>query len=339
MTSHAPASGKKETPVTNEKRRSRLPSSETILRSGPPTACLHYLLADCALSEGSPRLGKFEGRHRLATNNEAEYEALLAGLTVARELGARFLAIKSDSQLIVKQVAVTYQAKGNNMFAYLEKVQQAIKAFQMLQKRILSFSQIVDHKGDLIGKCIENVLIEWGIDKVFTITVDNETSNTTAIGYVIRKLNSWQDDGTVLEGKFYGSSGRGAKETDDMFSIGVGGGASDDLELGRLKATDKEDSLWGMKQQEQDITKGKSEVDLYLLERAEKLNERFDVLAWWKNSIVKFLILSMVTRDVFAMPISTVASESAFSTGGHILDPFRSSLTSKIVNGLILTGN
>ena len=121
--------------------------------------------------------------------------------------------------------------------------------------------------------------------------------------------------------------------------FGVGGRTTDDLELGRLKATDKEDSLWGMKQQEEDINKGKSEVDLYLLERAEKLNDRFDVLAWWKNSLVKFPILSMIARDVFAMPVSTVASESAFSTGGRILDPFRSSLTPKIVEGLILTGN
>ncbi|KAK2639889.1 hypothetical protein Ddye_027684 [Dipteronia dyeriana] len=71
-----------------------------------------------------------------------------------------------------------------------------------LQKRILSFSQIVDQKGDSIGKCIENVLLEWGIDKVFTITVDNATANTTAIGYEIRKLNSWQDDGAVLGGKY-----------------------------------------------------------------------------------------------------------------------------------------
>ena len=32
--------------------------------------------------------------------------------------------------------------------------------------------------------------------------MDNATANTTAIGYVIRKLNSWQDDGAVLEGKY-----------------------------------------------------------------------------------------------------------------------------------------
>ncbi|KAL5854842.1 hypothetical protein ACOSQ4_004644 [Xanthoceras sorbifolium] len=66
------------------------------------------------------------------------------------------------------------------------------------QKKILSFSQIVDYSGDSIGRFIEKVLLEWGIDKVFTITVDNATANTTAIGYVRRKLNSWQVDGAIL---------------------------------------------------------------------------------------------------------------------------------------------
>ncbi|KAL5839638.1 hypothetical protein ACOSQ4_012246 [Xanthoceras sorbifolium] len=71
-----------------------------------------------------------------------------------------------------------------------------------LQKRILSFSQIVYHSGDSIGRCIEKVLLEWGIDKVFTITVDNATANTTAMGYVRRKLNNWQVDGAILGGKY-----------------------------------------------------------------------------------------------------------------------------------------
>ncbi|KAK0585960.1 hypothetical protein LWI29_036977 [Acer saccharum] len=52
---------------------------------------------------------RFEFR---ATNDEAKYEVLLAGLNAARELGAQFPAIKSDSQLIVNQVAGSYQAKG-----------------------------------------------------------------------------------------------------------------------------------------------------------------------------------------------------------------------------------
>ena len=47
----------------------------------------------------------------------------------------------------------------------------------------------------------------------------------------------------------------------------------------------------------------------------------------------------MVARDVLAIPVSTMASESAFSTGGRILDPFRSSLSPKVVEALGCTQN
>ena len=50
-------------------------------------------------------------------------------------------------------------------------------------------------------------------------------------------------------------------------------------------------------------------------------------------------MLSKIARDVLAVPISTVASESAFSTGGHILDPFRSSLSPFMVQNLVCARN
>ncbi|KAL9241078.1 hypothetical protein vseg_015229 [Gypsophila vaccaria] len=42
-----------------------------------------------------------------------------------------------------------------------------------------------------------------------------------------------------------------------------------------------------------------------------------------------------MVRDVLSIPVSTVASESEFSTGGRILDPFRRFLTTKMVEGLV----
>ncbi|KAL5555089.1 hypothetical protein UlMin_037325 [Ulmus minor] len=56
-----------------------------------------------------------------ATNNQAEYEALLSGLRLAKEVSARHLTIYSDSQLVVSQVNSEFQAKGEKMASYLEK--------------------------------------------------------------------------------------------------------------------------------------------------------------------------------------------------------------------------
>ncbi|GFS42902.1 hypothetical protein Acr_00g0082420 [Actinidia rufa] len=54
-----------------------------------------------------------------ATNNEAEYKALLAGLRVATELGAQSLEVFSDSQLVINQVQGDYLTKDSRMIAYL----------------------------------------------------------------------------------------------------------------------------------------------------------------------------------------------------------------------------
>ncbi|KAL4565516.1 hypothetical protein LXL04_029614 [Taraxacum kok-saghyz] len=58
---------------------------------------------------------------------------------------------------------------------------------------------------------------------------------------------------------------------------------------------------------------------------------------WWRLNSVKFPILSEVAKLVLAMPISTVASESAFSTGGRVIDATRSSLTHVTAEALICT--
>ncbi|CAN1331807.1 Putative AC transposase [Linum perenne] len=65
----------------------------------------------------------------------------------------------------------------------------------------------------------------------------------------------------------------------------------------------------------------------------------FDILGWWKTKDVKYPVLSDIARDVLAIPISTVPSESAFSTGGRVLDSFRSSLSPKIVEAVICCGD
>ena len=64
-----------------------------------------------------------------ASNNQAEYEALIAGMLLAKEMGAWSLMAKSDSQLVTGQVAGEYQAKDPQMAAYLKYVQLLKGAF------------------------------------------------------------------------------------------------------------------------------------------------------------------------------------------------------------------
>lgn len=49
--------------------------------------------------------------------------------------------------------------------------------------------------------------------------------------------------------------------------------------------------------------------------------------------------LALVAKDVLAIQVSTIASESAFSNSGRVIDPFRSSLTPKSVEALICLQN
>jgi len=68
-----------------------------------------------------------------ASNNQAEYEALVAGMLLAKEMGARSLLVKSDSLLITWLVMGEYQAKDPQMVAYLEYVRLLREAFDTFE--------------------------------------------------------------------------------------------------------------------------------------------------------------------------------------------------------------
>ncbi|XP_022136647.1 uncharacterized protein LOC111008302 [Momordica charantia] len=64
------------------------------------------------------------------SNNEAEYEAFIAGLRIARALGASCVKVFSDSQLVVSQIKEEYQAKDSRMEKYLGKVRSHLAQFR-----------------------------------------------------------------------------------------------------------------------------------------------------------------------------------------------------------------
>ena len=69
------------------------------------------------------------------------------------------------------------------------------------------------------------------------------------------------------------------------------------------------------------------------------VGENFDVLQYWKSEVERYPTLARVARDVLAIPITSVASESSFSMGGRILTKYRGALLPKNVEMLVTTQN
>ncbi|RDY09374.1 Gypsy retrotransposon integrase-like protein 1, partial [Mucuna pruriens] len=65
-----------------------------------------------------------------ANNNQAEYEALLAEIRLAKELEAKVLTAKSDSKLMTRQVNGEYQARDPQLVKYLDRTIKLAAAFE-----------------------------------------------------------------------------------------------------------------------------------------------------------------------------------------------------------------
>ena len=68
-----------------------------------------------------------------ASNNEAEYKVIIVGLNLAHSMEADQLEVSSDSQLVVKQIEDSYEAKGEKTILYLKKVRELLKNFIRVQ--------------------------------------------------------------------------------------------------------------------------------------------------------------------------------------------------------------
>ncbi|XP_065619745.1 uncharacterized protein LOC136063369 [Quercus suber] len=88
----------------------------------------------------SPEGDKLKHKVRLqyqTSNNEAEYEALLKGMELAKSVEAKSLLVLGDSQLIIGKVNGMLEAKEERMRKYLNRVMRLIKKFEEI-----SFIQI-----------------------------------------------------------------------------------------------------------------------------------------------------------------------------------------------------
>jgi ribonuclease HI len=94
-------------------------------RGNPGPAAVAAVASDPdgeVLAERSERIG-------VATNNVAEYQAMLLGIELAKELGADEVELVGDSELIVRQVQGSYKVKQEGLRPLHAEVTDALGAF------------------------------------------------------------------------------------------------------------------------------------------------------------------------------------------------------------------
>ncbi|XP_015961768.1 uncharacterized protein LOC107485744 [Arachis duranensis] len=119
-----------------------------------------------------------------ASNNQAEYEALVAGLRLAIDLHIASLKVYCDSLLVVQQVNQVFQTKDQLLLRYLELVQQLVKGFQKIEIRHVPRDQ--NHRADILSKLattqsqtatlLQSTLDKPSIHSINTLNTVNETS-------------------------------------------------------------------------------------------------------------------------------------------------------------------
>ncbi len=95
-------------------------------RGNPGPAAIGAVVQDAdggVLEERGERIGK-------ATNNVAEYRALLLGIERGAEMGASELELVGDSELVVRQVKGEYKVKDATLRGLHAEVQRALQPFE-----------------------------------------------------------------------------------------------------------------------------------------------------------------------------------------------------------------
>ncbi|CAA7047613.1 unnamed protein product [Microthlaspi erraticum] len=87
--------------------------------------------------------------------------------------------------------------------SYMVITAHFVDASFQLKKMIIGFKSIADHKGGTVSRVLLECLQEWDIKRIFCITVDNATANTSALKKfkeAFRQANG--DEAFVLDGEF-----------------------------------------------------------------------------------------------------------------------------------------
>ncbi len=95
-------------------------------RGNPGPAAFAYLIT----SKEGKKLKEQAGYIGIATNNEAEYRGLIAGLEEARKAGAEEVTVTMDSELVVNHLLGKYRVKAANLLPLYARAKELLSSFQ-----------------------------------------------------------------------------------------------------------------------------------------------------------------------------------------------------------------
>ncbi len=98
-------------------------------RGNPGPAAIGAVVLDPS-TEPPTRLATVSERIGVATNNVAEYRALVAGLEAAREFPARRVRVRADSQLLVRQLEGRYRVKQAHLRPFFERARELLGEYE-----------------------------------------------------------------------------------------------------------------------------------------------------------------------------------------------------------------
>nr|GEV15745.1 hypothetical protein [Tanacetum cinerariifolium] len=84
-----------------------------------------------------------------------------------------------------------------------------------------------------------------------------------------------------------------------------------------------------------DDSSGTTELEKYYKEKTLPKDMKLDLLMWWKTNGSNYPTFQRIAKDILVIPVSTVASESAFSTSGRLISPHHSQLHPKTLKALM----
>ncbi|XP_022003508.1 uncharacterized protein LOC110900962 [Helianthus annuus] len=138
------------------------------------------------------------------TNNTAEYEALLAGMRLAKKMKAKHVEVSTDSQLVVKQYQGEYEAKDNTMAQYVAKVKETAEAFKTFKLEHIPHGR--DRKTDALSK-LASVAFYHLAREVKVEVLTSPSLSTEEVAAVEDAQETWMTpitkflrDGTLPEG-------------------------------------------------------------------------------------------------------------------------------------------